>query len=243
VDCEALEAGWLGELGVLRSRSVFSSSWLAKVRAGAKENPRKSTPRRGTPFTQEAQTPTMNKIALARPWWLLPLGDLNPFWWIGIAGLLFWLDYLTGPSSQFPVVYVIPVSLAAWYSGRWPALALAVAMPVVHVVFLVALGKQAGPLGTLLATTTIRGAVILVMALWFARLSEHERELHRHVQTLEGLLPICSFCKKIRNEAGEWERLETFFSKRSNAKFSHAYCPACMKTQYSDLDDADVSPG
>jgi len=93
-------------------------------------------------------------------------------------------------------------------------------------------------MATLVATTTIRGAVVIAMALWFARLSEHERELHRQVQTLEGLLPICSFCKKIRNESGEWERLETFIAERSEAQFSHAFCPSCWKTHYAELGDA-----
>ena len=182
----------------------------------------------------------MNPNALARPWWLLPPGRLHPWWWIAIAALLFWIDYVSGPNTQFPVVYVVPVSLAAWYSGRWPALALAVAVPVVHVLLLVAVWRQAGPLTTLIVTTTIRGAVIVVMALWFARLSEHEQALERHVQTLEGLLPICSFCKKIRNEAGSWERLEAFISKRSDAQFSHSFCPDCAKTHYPGIvpDDA-----
>jgi hypothetical protein len=181
---------------------------------------------------------SMTQEAIARPWWLLPIGRLHPLWWVGIAGLLVWLDYVTGPKTQFPVVYVIPVTLAAWYSGWWPALALAVAMPLVHAVLLVALWKQSGSMATLVATMTIRGAVVIAMALWFARLSEHERELHRHVQTLEGLLPICSFCKKIRNESGEWERLERFIAERSEAQFSHAFCPSCWKTHYAELGDA-----
>jgi hypothetical protein len=180
----------------------------------------------------------MNQQSFARPWWLLPVGRLDPRWWVGISGLLFWFDYATGPKTQFPVVYVIPVTLAAWYSGRWPALTLAVALPVVHAVFLVALWKQPASMTTLVAMTTIRGAVVIAMALWFARLSEHERELHRHVQTLEGLLPICSFCKGIRNESGEWERLETFIAERSEAQFSHSFCPSCLKKHYSELGDA-----
>jgi K+-sensing histidine kinase KdpD len=180
----------------------------------------------------------MNQQAFARPWWLLPLGRLHPLWWVGIAGLLLWVDYVTGPKTQFPVVYVIPVTLAAWYSGRWPALALALAMPLVHAVFLVVLWKQRGSMAALVATTTIRGAVVIAMALWFARLSEHERELRRHVQRLEGLLPICSFCKRIRNASGEWERLEAFIAERSEAQFSHGFCPSCWKTHYAELGDA-----
>src|SRR5258706_4312118 len=112
----------------------------------------------------------MNQEAVARPWWLLPLGRLHPIWWVGTAGLLLWVDYATGPNTQFPVVYVIPVTLAAWYSGRWPALALAVTMPLVHVVFLVGLWKQPDSLATLMSMTTIRGAVVIAMAFSFARL-------------------------------------------------------------------------
>ena len=72
------------------------------------------------------------------------------------------------------------------------------------------------------------------MALWFARLSEHERALRRHVQRLEGLLPICSFCKSIRNKSGEWETLETFISTRSEAEFSHGFCADCGRTHYPE---------
>ena len=161
---------------------------------------------------------------------------MPPLWWSPIAVGLIWIDYMAGPYAQFPVLYVIPVSLAAWYSGRWVSVALAVAIPVAHVLFLVALWTQPADLGTLIATTILRGAVILLMALWFARLSEHERTLDRHVQTLEGLLPICCFCKSIRTKAGDWEPLETYISKRSEAQFSHGFCPSCGKAHYSDID-------
>jgi hypothetical protein len=155
-----------------------------------------------------------------------------------MAAFLLAFDYAAGPGNPFPVVHVVPVALAAWYSGRWPAVTLAVTLPVAHIVFLIAVWRPPGPASTLVGITLLRGAVILVMALWFARLAEHERALNQHVQTLEGLLPICSFCKKIRNEAGEWERLERFISTRSDARFSHAFCPACIKEQYPELDES-----
>ena len=180
----------------------------------------------------------MNQQALARPWWLLPLGRLHPLWWVGVAGVFLWLDYVIGPNTQFPVLYVIPVILAAWYSGRASTLALAVVMPLVHVVFLVTLWQASGSIAILVATTLMRGAVVIALALWFARLSEHERALHRHVQRLEGLLPICSFCKSIRTPSGEWQRLETFISERSDAQFSHGFCPSCWKTHYAELGEA-----
>ena len=177
----------------------------------------------------------MNRKQLYRPWWLLPPGRLHPLWWSAIGAALIWIDYLAGPDAKFPVLYVIPVTLAAWYSGRWTSVALAVVVPLGHITFLAAFWAQPGDLATPVATTVSRGAVILVMALWFSRLSEHERALHRHVQRLEGLLPICCFCKSIRTQAGDWERLETYISKRTEAEFSHGFCPSCADEHYPDV--------
>jgi hypothetical protein len=180
------------------------------------------------------------KQPLASPWWLLPPGRLHPLWSLGIGSILLGIDYLTGLDKQMPALYVVPVSLAAWYSGRWPAVLLAAGLPLLHLWFLLTRWTTTGPVAWPVAMTIVRGAVILVMGLWFARLAEHERELHRHLRTLEGLLPICMFCKNIRNEAGEWERLEIFISKRSEARFSHGFCPSCGKEHYGAFVDADA---
>jgi hypothetical protein len=166
-----------------------------------------------------------------RPWWLLAPARVSFMWWVVMAAALLVVEYTTGLYNQFPVAYVIPVSLAAYYSGRLPALVLAVAIPIVHLAFVLFEQTPADVLG-LAAFTAFRGSVIVFMALWFARLSDHERTLVAEVQTLKGLLPICSFCKSIRNDSGEWELLERFISRRSETQFSHGICPACQQTHY-----------
>jgi CheY-like chemotaxis protein len=55
------------------------------------------------------------------------------------------------------------------------------------------------------------------------------------VQTLSGLLPICSYCKKIRDDKGYWNQLEAYLSDHSDAKFSHGICPDCQKKYYPQL--------
>ncbi len=55
-----------------------------------------------------------------------------------------------------------------------------------------------------------------------------------HVKTLQGLLPICMHCHKIRTEEEVWERLETYIEEHSDATLSHGLCPDCMKKYYSD---------
>jgi len=57
------------------------------------------------------------------------------------------------------------------------------------------------------------------------------------VKTLSGLLPICSGCKKIRDDQGYWNRIETFISKHSDAQFSHGICPDCTKKYFPDYKD------
>jgi PAS domain S-box-containing protein len=57
------------------------------------------------------------------------------------------------------------------------------------------------------------------------------------VKKLSGLLPICASCKKIRNDAGYWEQIESYIKQRTNADFSHGICPDCAKKMYQELDD------
>jgi hypothetical protein len=171
-------------------------------------------------------------MTTTRPWWLLPSGRIQPLWWVALGTAMLVIDHLTSETVHFPVIYVLPIILAAWYSGTWPAVGLAIAVPVFRLWFLVMPERPAEGMGTLALATALRGVVIIFLALWFARLAEFERELQRRVEVLEGLLPICAFCKNIRNDAGEWERMEAYISRRSGAEFSHGVCPACSETHY-----------
>ncbi len=55
-----------------------------------------------------------------------------------------------------------------------------------------------------------------------------------NIETLRGLLPICSKCKNIRNDDGYWQQIELFIIKHSDAEFSHGLCPECMEELYGD---------
>jgi len=49
------------------------------------------------------------------------------------------------------------------------------------------------------------------------------------MKTLKGLVPICAWCKKIRNAGGDWEELEAYFRKRADIDFTHGICPGCLE--------------
>lgn len=56
------------------------------------------------------------------------------------------------------------------------------------------------------------------------------------VKTLKGLLPICSHCKKIRDDQGYWKSLESYIFEHSDAELSHSICQECAKKYYPDMD-------
>lgn len=56
-----------------------------------------------------------------------------------------------------------------------------------------------------------------------------------NIKTLRGLLPICAACKKIRDDAGYWNQIESYISARSEAQFSHGICPECTVRLYPEL--------
>ena len=55
-----------------------------------------------------------------------------------------------------------------------------------------------------------------------------------NIKTLNGLLPICSNCKKIRDDKGYWNQIESYIRDHSEAEFSHGICPECAKKYYPD---------
>ena len=55
------------------------------------------------------------------------------------------------------------------------------------------------------------------------------------IKTLQGLIPICSSCKKIRNDEGFWDQLESYLSKHTDAVFTHGLCPECFHKAISEI--------
>jgi len=61
------------------------------------------------------------------------------------------------------------------------------------------------------------------------------KKLYKRIRLLEGFLPICANCKKIRNIENQWEQIERYIARHSLAEFSHGICPDCAKKLYPDL--------
>ena len=63
------------------------------------------------------------------------------------------------------------------------------------------------------------------------------QEALSQVKILKGFLPICAKCKAIRNDEGHWQQIESYIRERSEAEFSHGFCPVCLKELYPEFCD------
>lgn len=66
------------------------------------------------------------------------------------------------------------------------------------------------------------------------------RDALNKVKTLSGLLPICASCKKIRDDKGYWNQIESYIHDHSEAQFTHGICPECMKNLYPGLETEGI---
>ncbi|MBI3852291.1 MAG: DUF4118 domain-containing protein [Verrucomicrobia bacterium] len=151
---------------------------------------------------------------------------------VSVAILL--LDVVTGPYIQFPITFVLPVTLAAWFCTRRFAVLLAVLLPIgrLDIAFYI---DQQTPLLYSVMNTCIRIVLLVFIAYLVSRTARQTRELAKEVQLLEGILPICSFCKKIRDADQQWHPIETYIAHRSEASFTHSFCPECLKRHYGEV--------
>ncbi len=81
----------------------------------------------------------------------------------------------------------------------------------------------------------IFGAVGLVI-INAQRLEQSLTKTKKEIKTLKGFLPICASCKKIRDDEGYWNQIESYIAKHTDAEFSHGICPECTKKLYPDID-------
>jgi CheY-like chemotaxis protein len=76
------------------------------------------------------------------------------------------------------------------------------------------------------------GARILNLQMELADRVQELQEALEQIRTLQGVLPICMYCKKIRNDQNYWQQVETYVSQHSQAEFSHGLCPECFEKHF-----------
>jgi hypothetical protein len=146
---------------------------------------------------------------------------------LATAGLVLGADYYTGREIQFPILYAIPLGLAAWKRKRALAYGLALLMPALRLLFHFA-WQEPDSLRVDAFNLPIAALSLALYAFLIERTSRQTQELEKKVRKLEGVLPICAACKRIRNEHGVYEQMEAYITNHSEASFTHGLCPDCV---------------
>jgi hypothetical protein len=154
----------------------------------------------------------------------------NPGILIALTAPIAALDWLSGPHVSLGLLYLVPLTLAAWYGHTRLALAIAVVLPVLRLSYFVFdVWEPPGTFAHVVLNATVRAGV-LVAAVYLIRHTRRAKELEREVVALRGMLPMCLYCKRIQTTEGNWQPVEQYVAERSDAAFTHRVCPYCTDT-------------
>jgi len=152
------------------------------------------------------------------------------------------VDHFTGHDLGFFVFYFIPITYASWLCGRWQGIITSVVAAVVWYMADHVWGYIYASSWYVVWNACIRFLSFVVLVYIVSRmraLLQTEKQLVNKLQEamgqvkeLSGLLPICAACKKIRDDKGYWEQIESYIKQRTKADFSHGLCPECARRLY-----------
>ncbi len=153
-----------------------------------------------------------------------------------VLPFLMWAVFRFGPGASLAAPSIVAF-IALWHSSRGQGpLALFTDADIV-------LRAQGG--------IAIAGASVLLMA---SIVAERKRVTHEHarlvaelqqalaeIRTLRGLIPICAWCHKVRDDSGFWQQIERYLDERTDATFSHSICPACHEVERLEIESHEMS--
>jgi hypothetical protein len=148
--------------------------------------------------------------------------------------VLGFVDYVTGYELGFFLFYFLPIAIAAWKVGLTSSYLISILSSIVW--FLSDISSH--PYSSVLFAFWNAGmqlSCFLIIAYSTFKIQcllrekyETSRARLSQVKTLSGLIPICAGCKTIRDDKGDWRRIEEYIEERTNAEFTHGLCPECV---------------
>ncbi|MCU0608732.1 MAG: hypothetical protein MUF22_03060 [Chitinispirillaceae bacterium] len=149
------------------------------------------------------------------------------FFSVAFCCLILVMEHLSGPFIRVPVLFVLPVLALSWFSSPLAGGLSGVIFPFVRLWIGWNVVKPWSNMDSAINTALIVVSLVSVSVIvWFVKRQQEQ------IKTLQGMLSICSFCKKIRAAEDSWEHLETYIAKHSEADFTHGICPACAEKEY-----------
>jgi hypothetical protein len=164
-----------------------------------------------------------------------PRRFLLPLIWILLGALVLAADYGDTPGLhiRFPMAYIVPVVLAARFSGPWWGLGLAFALPLVHL--FVFEGSRPSWTAAEAAVAAMVRIDILALAALVAVREAQRRTLLREVRSLRGVFNVCTSCRRIRGREGLWMPAEEYIATCPEAVIRHCTCSECVRAYLGHL--------
>jgi hypothetical protein len=160
------------------------------------------------------------------------------------GAIVFALDIASPRGVVTPVLYVLVVLFSLWGPDVRLTWIVAIAASALAII-----GFFVSPLGADL-WIAVCNRLIELMAVWITAalslqrkmlmarsLAEQRKraEAVEQLKVLQGILPICASCKKIRDDQGAWNQMEAYIRDHSEADFSHGLCPQCARRMYPEF--------
>ncbi len=159
--------------------------------------------------------------------------------------ILAFIDWKSGYEYDFFVFYFIPVSIAAWTFSIEASIIVSMLCALLWF-FADKLSGQVYSTNIVPMWNTFIRLGCFMLISWFLNKinklfhSEKSKALKlekalSELKILQSFLSICSVCKKIRDEEGNWEQMEKYISEHSDTRFSHGYCPECAQKALKEI--------
>ncbi len=146
-----------------------------------------------------------------------------------LSAFIIFIDLITPPQILLSIYFILPIIIVSWYTGLGWALVFSAALPLAR--FLTStLIEPIWDVNYSVINFVNRFIVLSMVSFIVTKLSDSIKQ----IKILEGLIPICSNCKKIRDDDKKWQTLEIYIAERSNAEFTHSICPECTARLYGN---------
>jgi len=155
------------------------------------------------------------------------------------------LDWVSGHEVSFSIFYLAPIILVTWFTERQWGYAVASIGALVWLGADIMSGHGfTHPLIPFWNALMRLGFFLIVVTLLArlklsyeeqTRIARELRESLEKVKVLSGLIPICAWCKNVRNDQGYWQRVEEYITENSQASFTHGICQECKAKELQDL--------
>ena len=175
------------------------------------------------PTSRPSPSPTPEKLPVARA-----LVGFTLF-----ALLIGWGDYLTGYDLSFAVFYALPVIGVVWFAGRGAALLMAVIAVIIRFTADLESGHPYSSHWIWIWNAFVALAYLCLIIVGFSAVRAQLKQTQARVRQLESTLPVCTCCKRIEDDGGNWSTLEIYVEEHFGSTPSKKLCPDCSRKFYA----------